>query len=129
LPGGKASPPTGAVAGRYDIGEWAWGFGYDPDDSAILACDQIPPKGFNLTYYCNPALDALYTQEVATADAGARQQIFRQIHAIYLTEFPFITLYSPTDLSIVRKGTHNSLPSDLEANINIWQWWCDNGKC
>jgi peptide/nickel transport system substrate-binding protein len=20
-------------------------------------------------------------------------------------------------------------PSDLEANINIWQWWCDNGKC
>lgn len=129
LPGGKSSPPTGAVAGRYDIAEWAWGFGYDPDDSALLSCDQIPPNGQNLTFYCNPALDALYPQELATADAGTRQQIFRQIHAIYLTEFPFITLYSPTDLSIVRKGTHNYLPSDLEANINIWQWWCDNGKC
>src|SRR5712691_895167 len=49
LPGGKASPPTGAVAGRYDIAEWAWSFGYDPDDSVILACDQIPLKGQNYT--------------------------------------------------------------------------------
>jgi peptide/nickel transport system substrate-binding protein len=129
LPGGKASPPTGAVAGRYDIAEWAWGFGYDPDDSVLLSCDQIPPNGQNFTFYCNPALDALYTQELATADAGTRQQIFRQIHAIYLTEFPFITLYSAYYPAIVRKGTHNYQNSPIEANINIWQWWCDNGKC
>jgi peptide/nickel transport system substrate-binding protein len=34
LPGGKASPPTGAVAGRYDIAELDGGYSYDPDDSA-----------------------------------------------------------------------------------------------
>jgi peptide/nickel transport system substrate-binding protein len=129
LPGGKTSPPTGAVAGRYDIAEFANVLGYDPDDSYLFLCDQLPPKGKNYTFYCNPALDALYTQELATADAGARQQFFRQIHAIYLAEFPFITLYSPTDLSIVRKGTHNYQPSDFDDNINIWQWWCDEGKC
>jgi len=130
LPGGKASPPTGAVAGRYDIAEWAWSFGYDPDDSSLLSCDQIPPKGVNWEFYCNPALDALYTQELVTADAGIRQQIFHQIHQIYLTQFPLIVLYSPTGLSMVRKGTHNYLPSPLAADtINIWQWWCDHGKC
>jgi peptide/nickel transport system substrate-binding protein len=130
LPGGKASPPTGAVPGRYDIAEWASGFGYDPDDSSLLSCDQIPPKGVNWEFYCNPALDALYTQELVTADAGIRQQIFHQIHQIYLTQFPLIVLYSPTDLSMVRKGTHNYLPSPLAADtINIWQWWCDHGKC
>jgi peptide/nickel transport system substrate-binding protein len=130
LPGGKASPPTGAVAGRYDIAEWAWTYGYDPDDSVLLACDQIPPNGGNFTFYCNPALDALYKQEQATADPGVRQQIFHQIHQIYLKELPFITLYSPTNLSIVRKGTHNYLPSPFEADtINIWEWWCDGGKC
>jgi len=129
LPGGKASPPTGAVAGRYDIAEFANGFWYDPDDSYLLSCDQIPPNGQNFTFYCNPALDALYTQELATADAGTRQQIFRQIHAIYLTEFPFITLYSPYYPAIVRKGTHNYQNSPIEPNINIRQWWCDNGKC
>jgi ABC-type transport system substrate-binding protein len=96
----------------------------------VLACDQIPPKGINTAFYCNPALDALYKQEVATVDPGARQQLFSQIHAIYLTEFPFIVLFSRTDLSIVHKGTHNYQPSPIEGGtINIWEWWCDKGKC
>jgi peptide/nickel transport system substrate-binding protein len=130
LPGGKASPPTGAVAGRYDIAEWANGFSYDPDDSSLLACDQIPPNGGNWEFYCNPALDALYTQELATADAGVRQQIFHQIHQIYLAQLPFITLYSPTALSTVRKGTHNYQRSPFaEDTVNMWEWWCDQGKC
>jgi ABC-type transport system substrate-binding protein/serine/threonine protein kinase len=130
LPGGKASPPTGAVPGRYDIVEWAWSFGYDPDDSTLLACDQIPPNGGNSSFYCNPALDALYTQELATADPGERQQIFTKIHQLLLTQFPLIVLYSPTDLTIVRKGTHNYLPSPFQGETaDIWEWWCDGGKC
>ncbi len=131
LPGGKASPPTGAVAGRYDIAEVSTDFGYDPDDSSLLACNQIPPKGYNIDFYCNPALDALYKQELATADLGVRQQVFDQIHHIYLTDFPFITLFSQTDIAIVRKGTHNYQLSPFvgDSTVNIWQWWCDRGKC
>ena len=132
LSGGKASPPTGAVAGRYDIAEWDNGLLYDPDDSGLLSCDQIPPKGQNYPFYCNPTLDALYQQELATADAGVRQGIFEQIHQIYLTEFPFITLLSPSSFAIVHKGTHNySLSPIVSAGetVNIWEWWCDNGKC
>ncbi len=129
LPGGKASPPTGAVTGRFDIAEFENDFGYDPDDSFILACDQIPPKGYNVTFYCNPELDALYKQEQATVDAGVRQQIFVQIHQIYLTQFPFITLYSQTAIGIVHRGVHNYQVSPINGEINIWEWWCDNGKC
>jgi peptide/nickel transport system substrate-binding protein len=130
LPGGKASPPTGAVAGRYDIAEYGNTFGYDPDDSLLLSCDQIPPNGSNVTFYCNHTLDALYTQELAAADAGVRQQIFSQIHQIYGAQLPFITLYSPTLLSIVRNGTHNYQPGPfIEDNVNMWEWWCDGGKC
>jgi ABC-type transport system substrate-binding protein len=36
--------------------------------------------GFNWSFYCNRALDELYTQKRATVDVGARQQLFRQIH-------------------------------------------------
>jgi peptide/nickel transport system substrate-binding protein len=134
LTGGKASPPTGAVAGRYDIAEWAnlpGGGSYDPDDSNLLACEQFPPKGQNWDFYCNPALDALYQQELATVDPGVRQQSFHRIHQFYLTEFPFITLYGEQDPSIVRKGTHNYQPSPLIVGdtVNIWEWWCDKGKC
>jgi len=130
LSGGEASPPTGAIAGRYDIAEIENNFGYDPDDSSSFACDQFQPNGFNINFYCNHALDALYQQELATVDVGMRQQIFNQIHQIYLTEFPFITLFSPSAFAIVRKGTHNySLSPIAGGTVNIWEWWCDNGKC
>jgi peptide/nickel transport system substrate-binding protein len=130
LPGGKASPLTGAIAGRYDIAEFGQIWSYDPDDSSMLSCDQMPPNGQNVDFYCNPVLDALYQQELATADPGVRQQVFDQIHHIYLTEFPFITLYAPLLPGIVRKGTHNLLGSPFEGGtINIWEWWCDRGKC
>jgi len=47
------------------------------------------------------------------------------------TQFPFITLYSFLgSFAIARKGTHNYLPRTIGADtINIWEWWCDNGKC
>jgi peptide/nickel transport system substrate-binding protein len=124
LPEGKASPSTGAVAGRNDIAEFAAGSNtYDPDDSSLLSCDQYPR-------YCNPALNALYKQELETADPGQRQQIFSQIHHIYLTDFPFIPLYFPLDVAVVRIGTHNYQPSPFTGEtINIWEWWCDNRKC
>ena len=131
LAAGKASPPTGAVAGRYDIAEWDTTWGYDPDDSVQFACDQIPPMGSgNLNFYCNHELDVLYTQEQATADQGVRQQIFEQIHQTYLTDLPFIVLYGSPSLAIAHKGTHNYQISDFQGEtINIWEWWCDKGKC
>jgi peptide/nickel transport system substrate-binding protein len=126
---GKASPPTGAVAGRYDIAEFAANVGYDPDDSGLFACNQFPPTGFNIDFYCNPALDNLFAQEQATADPGVRQQIFRQTHGIYLTQFPFVVLFSEKDFALAHKGTHNYLPGPYTDTYNIAEWWCDNGKC
>ena len=53
-----------------------------------------------------------------------------QIHHVYLTDFPFISLYFPLDVAVVRKGIHNYQPSPFTGEtINIWEWWCDNGKC
>jgi peptide/nickel transport system substrate-binding protein len=53
-----------------------------------------------------------------------------QIHQIYLMDLPFIPLYFPLDVSIARKGIHNYRPSPFAGEtINIWEWWCDNGKC
>src|SRR6266581_591285 len=84
----------------YDIAEFENSWTYDADDASLLACNQIPPNGFNITFYCNKQLDTLFTQQESTADTNARQQAFNQEHQIYLTEYPFITLYSPLDVSI-----------------------------
>jgi len=129
LPQGKASPPTGAVADRYDIAEFENSLNYDPDDSNLFACNQVLPSGFNVDFYCNRTLDNLFAQEQATTDAGVRQQIFWQIHQIYLTQFPFIVLYGEKYFAVAHKGTHNYQPGPFTDTYNIAEWWCDNGKC
>ena len=104
---------------------------YDADDYVLEACSQIPPGGFNITFYCNKQLDALYAQEEATADPTARQQAFDQIHGIYLSQFPFITLYSPIDLSVHKNVTQNYAPGSEGASetVGVMNWWCTNGQC
>ncbi len=131
LNGGNASPATGAVAGRDDLFEFENSWSYDADDSSLFSCSQFPPNGSNFDFYCNPALDKLFVQEQATADPTARQQVFNQIHQIYLMEFPLITLYSPTDIAMHKNSVHNYNPAPEGASetINIWQWWCTGGSC
>jgi peptide/nickel transport system substrate-binding protein len=119
------------IPGKYDIAEFENNLGYDADDASVAATSQIPPNGFNIMFYSNPALDKLYMAEQSTSDQAQRQQIFDRIHQIYLTDFPFITLYSAPDIAIVKKGTHNYTPGPTGASetVNNWEWWCDNGKC
>jgi len=129
--GGKASPASGAVSGKFDISEFEDSFTYDADDASLMACNQAPPNGSNFGSYCNKQLDTLFTQEQQTADPTARQQIFDQIHAIYLAQFPFVTLYGAQDIAMSKNTTHNYAPGPEGASetINIWQWWCTGGQC
>jgi len=124
---------TDGKPGVYDIAEFENAVQpYDADDSSLFACSGSPlPYVFNLNFYCNHQLDNLYVQEQSTADPAARQQIFNQIHQVYLTDFPFITLYGPTDIAISKNVTHNYSPGPFGASetVNIWQWWCTGGQC
>jgi peptide/nickel transport system substrate-binding protein len=131
LPTGEASPPTGAVAGRFDIAEFGWTYNvYGPDDYLLLMCNQTWSDGLNYGSYCNPALDALYQQELVTLDPGVQQNLFNQMHLIQVTDFPLIVLFSPLTVSVVRNGIHNYAPSPfIGETVNVWEWWCDQSKC
>ncbi len=117
--------------GKYDIAEFENSWTYDGDDASVGATNQIPPNGFNIMFYSNPNLDKLYVAEESTPDPTQRQQIFNQIHQIYLTDFPFVTLYSPTDIAMYKNTVHNYSPGPMGASetINIWEWWCNDGRC
>ncbi len=127
--------PEGKV-GTYDIGEFEQTFTYDADDSGNLNCASIPTQanqfaGGNYAFWCNKAADALYNQELATTDPVARQAIFNKLHDIYLTEYPFITEYAPTNATIVKNTAHNyaSGPMGAQETVNVWTWWCTGGIC
>ncbi len=69
---------TDGKPGTYDIAEFENALSYDADDYSVLACSQIPPAGFNITFYCNKQLDSLYAQEESTLDPAQRQATFNQ---------------------------------------------------
>jgi ABC-type transport system substrate-binding protein len=55
LPQGKASPPSGAVAGRYDIAEFANNWTYDPDDSGSFPVTRFLQSATMSTSIATPA--------------------------------------------------------------------------
>jgi peptide/nickel transport system substrate-binding protein len=119
----------GGKPGQYDLAEWASSSSYDADEAANYICSQVGKSSFN--YYCDPRLDALFRQEQTTADPEIRQQAFNQIHQFLLTKIPLVSMYSPSDISISKRGTHNYHPGPFGAaeTVNVWDWWCDGGKC
>lgn len=121
---------------KYQLAEFEQTYTYDGDDSTNLACDQIPSTannfgGGNFAFYCNHALDPLFAKELGTTDTTQRQDAFNQLHSIYLTDYPFITEYEPHDEAIYKNVVHNYTPGPMGASetVNIWTWWCTNGKC
>jgi len=127
--------PTGDPA-KYNLAEFENTFTYDADDTALLSCDQIPTaannySGGNYSFYCNHALDPLFAQETGTTDVAKRQDAFNKIHAIEVSDFPFVTLYAPQDIAVAKNNTHNYTPGPMGASetVNVWSWWCDGGKC
>jgi peptide/nickel transport system substrate-binding protein len=118
-------------AGVYDIAEYENSWTYDADDASGFACNQIPPNGSNWTFNCNHQLDSFIAQQESTADTNARQQAFDQEHQIYLTQFSFITLYSPLDVSVHKTTTQNYAPGPMGAaeTVGVMNWWCTNGQC
>ena len=126
--------PQGQVS-KYGMAEFEETFTYDGDDASIFSCAQIPSAansfgGGNYSFYCNPQLDKLLVQEESVADPTARQQIFNQIHQIYLTQFPFITEYAPIDIAVSKTTTHNYVigAEGASETINVMNWWCTGGK-
>ncbi|MBE3557848.1 MAG: peptide ABC transporter substrate-binding protein [Ktedonobacteraceae bacterium] len=121
LPAGKA--------GQYDLAEWASSYSYDPNDATQFQCDQIGKTNFN--WYCSKQMDTLLQQQLAAADPVKRQEIFNQIHQLILTDYPVASMFSPNDLSVHKKGTHNYKPGPFGGSelVNVWDWWCDGGKC
>lgn len=122
---------NGGQPGKYDLAEWASSYTYDADSAVHFACSQKPPRGQNLDFFCDPALDQLFLQEQSKADPNERQQIFNQIHQAFLDKIPMISLYNLIDLEIHKKGTHNYKPGPFgnSETVGVSQWWCDGGKC
>lgn len=115
----------------YDIAEFASSTGFDPDDHTFFMCNQLTsvPGGFNVSHYCNPAVDAQYNIQLSNPDQSARKAAFTAIHTQLVKDLPAMWLYTYGDLAAYKNTVHNYLPAATGETWNIWQWWCTGGKC
>jgi peptide/nickel transport system substrate-binding protein len=116
-------PGSGILAdGKFDAGLQTWYAGSDPDDSTQLLCDQIPPKGFNWTRYCNSAMDAAQRTALSRYDRPTRKRAYATIEQLLAKDAPFVYLWWPRLIESVNTDLTNFRPNGIVENWNAWEW-------
>ncbi len=112
-------PRTGALAtGRFDIAYVPWTMGADPDDSAVLSCG-----GFsNYMRWCNPAVDALEREALATTDQRARASLYARIERIAAGQVPILYLFNANYVYAYRARLHGFAPNAFLPTWNAFAW-------
>jgi peptide/nickel transport system substrate-binding protein len=116
-------PGAGILAdGKFDAGLQTWYAGSDPDDSTQLLCDQVPPKGFNWTRYCNPAMDAAQRIALSRYDRPTRKRAYATIEQLLAQDAPFVYLWWPRLIESVNTDLKNFRPNGIVESWNAWEW-------
>ncbi len=121
---------SGALCkGQYDIGEYASGGGYDPDDHIRWLTEQdCAHGGQNYGFYSNSTVDQAEATQLGTLDVNARKAAFRTIHAEIIKDLPVIYLFVAKNVWVHNNHLHNYDPSPLGGSEtwNVWDWYRDD---
>jgi peptide/nickel transport system substrate-binding protein len=111
--------------GDWDMLMDSWGTPADPTYLlSIQTCGTLPKDdgtgGNTDAFYCNPAYDKLFDQQVTTFDATQRQQIVGQMQDILYNANADIILYYANILDAVRKGTVSNLVTGSPDSAGLY---------
>lgn len=116
-------PHAGILAdGKFDAGLQTWYAGSDPDDSTQLTCDQVAPKGFNWSRYCNAAMDAAQRTALSRYDRPTRKRAYATIEGLLARDAPFVYLWWPRQIEAVNSDLQNFRPNGIVENWNAYEW-------
>jgi peptide/nickel transport system substrate-binding protein len=82
------------LEGNFDIFQWGWFVEPDPDSMlSYLTCDQR--GGWSDSWYCNDEYDAMYAQQRAELDQGAREDLVKTMQEKLYLDAPYlVTAYN-----------------------------------
>lgn len=99
-------------------------WGVDPDQTTMWACDAYN-GGFNMGKYCNPQVDKLLKDGLATNDQTERANIYVQMQNILVDDLPNAVLFFTKSVAGLNKRAHNVFPNAVSTTFNPEQWWVD----
>jgi peptide/nickel transport system substrate-binding protein len=116
-------PGSGILAdGKYQAGLQTWYSGTDPDDSTQLTCDQVAPRGFNWSRYCNREMDDAQRAALSHYDRPTRKRAYSIIERVLARDVPFVYLWWPRQIQAVNTDLAGFRPNGLVENWNAWEW-------
>lgn len=92
--------------GKFDMAIFTTGYYPDPDASSSWDCADVPskdnPSGANDYHLCDPKLDDMFKQGLATADPAARKKVYDQIQQYMYDNVLMVPLYARANVYAFR---------------------------
>lgn len=109
-------------SGKYDLAEYVWVAGADPDDSSQWMCDMAPPAGNNVSDYCNPRLDAAEKDALTHFDRARRRKDYALTQQLLASDAPAAFQYYQRERFALSTALKNFKPNGISAGWNAYQW-------
>jgi len=106
------------ASGAFDLAYVPWTFGGDPDDSALLTCRGAE----NYMRYCNPVVDRLEQDALATTDQGRRKMLYSRIAHAAARDVPIIYLFNARYIYAYRRALSGFYPNAFLPTWNAAGW-------
>ncbi len=112
--------------GKFDVAQFAWVNGTDPDDSVLWMCDQIPAPGHagqNVYRFCDPELDRQERAALATYERPVRKRAYDAIQRILATRVPAIFTFFFRRISVANSDLKHYKPAHAVSSFwNAYEW-------
>ncbi len=122
--------------GNYDMFQWDWGFGPDPDGTlSVFTCDQRSTEdggaisaGWSDSFYCNPQFEALYKQQQTLVDPAKRKPVVEAALKNLYDNAMYATLYYGKTLEAYRNDRFTGFVAQptsggaMVSQIGTWSY-------
>jgi peptide/nickel transport system substrate-binding protein len=108
--------------GRYDIALYTWIAGIDPDNSAQFSCANIPPGGYDQSYFCNREMDAAQRVALSSYAQPERKAAYARIEHSLERNVPLDFFWWPKQIQAISPDLHGFDPNPVVETWNAWQW-------
>ncbi len=113
----------------FDLIEFAWVAGIEPDGQASYTCREIPSeengwRGQNYGGWCNPGATAALLGAANELRLDRRTDLYRIAQQEFTAELPALPLFSRLDFYAAAPGLVNlKLNPTEELTWNCWEWY------
>lgn len=109
-------------SGNYDLAQYTWIAGADPDDSSGWMCSMTPPAGNNVTGYCNAGVDAAEEDALTHSGRARRKRDYATTQTALANDVPALFLYYQRRRYALNTALQNFTPNGISEGWNAQEW-------